>query len=66
MGYTTLNETNTLLTNAMRFMSSVLWVMTKTKHRGADAQEVKADWSKINSVVNRVLFNNWDWSLLFV
>lgn len=30
MRYETLNKTNTLLTNAMQFMSSVLWVMTKT------------------------------------
>jgi len=46
MGYTTLKKTNTLLTNAMQFMSSVLWVMTKTKCRGVDAQEVKADCLK--------------------
>lgn len=42
MVYTTLNRTNTLLTNAVQFMSSVLWVMTKTEHRGTAAQEVKA------------------------
>lgn len=51
MVYTALNRTNTLLTNAMQFMSSVLWVMTKREHRGTDAQEVKAGWPKINSVV---------------
>lgn len=45
MGYTTL-KTNILLTNAMPFMSSFLWVMDKTKCRGTDAQEVKADWPK--------------------
>lgn len=36
-------------------MSSVLWVMTKTEHRGTAAQEVKADWLKTNSVVVRYL-----------
>lgn len=60
MGYTILKKTNTLLTNAMHFMNSVLWVMNKTKCKGTDAQEVKADWPKINSVVNCVVFNNWD------
>lgn len=66
MGYTTLNKTDTLLTNATQFMSSILCVITKTKRRGTDAQEVKADWPKINSVVNHVVFNNWDRSLPFV
>lgn len=65
MGYTTLNKTNTLYTNAMQFMSNVLWVMTKTKHRGTDAQD-KAIALKINSVISHEVFNNWHWSLLFV
>lgn len=51
MRYATLNKTNTLLTNAMQFMSRVLWVTTKTKCRATDTREVKADWPKFDSGV---------------
>lgn len=51
MRYATLNKTNTLLTNAMQFMSSVPWVTTKTKWRATDTREVKADLPEFGSRV---------------
>ena len=40
--YTTLNKTNTLLKNGIQFMSCVLWVKAKRKHKDKDAQEAEA------------------------